>query len=73
MVRPYFSRVSFFSLLRSKARRADYKSVVTQLIKDRPLIYLDHPIANAGISNKVAGVSMFPDTLLRVAFAGYKK
>jgi peptide/nickel transport system substrate-binding protein len=57
----------------TKARRADYKSVVTQLIKDRPLIYLDHPIANAGISNKVAGVSMYPDTLLRVAFAGYKK
>jgi peptide/nickel transport system substrate-binding protein len=55
------------------ARRTDYHSVVAQILKDRPLIYLDHPIANAGISKKVGGIKMYPDTLLRVAFAGYTK
>jgi peptide/nickel transport system substrate-binding protein len=57
----------------TKARRADYHGVQAQILKDRPLIYLDHPIANAGFSKKVGGISMYPDTLLRVAFAGYTK
>jgi peptide/nickel transport system substrate-binding protein len=57
----------------TKSRRTDYHSVVGQILKDRPLIYLDHPIANAGISKKVGGIKMYPDTLLRVAFAGYTK
>jgi hypothetical protein len=37
------------------------------------LIYLDHPIAFSGISNRVSGVTLYPDTLLRVAFAGFTK
>jgi peptide/nickel transport system substrate-binding protein len=57
----------------TKSRRGDYKTVVGTIIKDRPLIYLDHPIANAGLSKKLAGIKMYPDTLLRVAFAGYTK
>jgi peptide/nickel transport system substrate-binding protein len=57
----------------TKSRRSDYKAVIGQITKDRPLIYLDHPIAVAGFSKKVAGISMYPDTLLRVAFAGYTK
>jgi peptide/nickel transport system substrate-binding protein len=57
----------------TKARRADYHGVEAQILKDRPLIYLDHPIANAGFSKKVGGIKMYPDTLLRVAFAGYTK
>ena len=57
----------------TKSRRADYHSVQAQILKDRPLIYLDHPIANAGFSKKIAGIKMYPDTLLRVAFAGYTK
>jgi peptide/nickel transport system substrate-binding protein len=57
----------------TKARRAYYKAVVEQIVNNRPLIYLDHPVTFSGISNRVAGVTMYPDTLLRVAFAGYTK
>jgi peptide/nickel transport system substrate-binding protein len=57
----------------TKARQHYYHAAVQQILNDRPLIYLDHPIASAGISKKVAGVTMYPDTLLRVAFAGYTK
>jgi hypothetical protein len=42
------------------------------VLADRPLIYLYHPITRAGISTKVTGVTMYPDTLVRVAFAAYK-
>jgi peptide/nickel transport system substrate-binding protein len=55
----------------TKARRNYYHAIVQQILQDRPLIYLDHPIAFAGITTKVTGVTMDPDTLLRVAFAGY--
>jgi peptide/nickel transport system substrate-binding protein len=55
----------------TKARRAYYKAVVEQIINNRPLIYLDHPITFAGVSKRVSGVTSYPDTLLRVAFAGY--
>jgi peptide/nickel transport system substrate-binding protein len=57
----------------TKARRAYYKAVVTQIQTNRPLIYLDHPVTYSGISTRVAGVTLYPDTLLRVAFAGYTK
>ena len=57
----------------TKSRRTAYHSVEAQILKDRPLIYLDHPIANAGFSKKLGGIKMYPDTLLRVAFAGYTK
>lgn len=57
----------------AKERRTLYKQVIQQIIKDRPLLYFGAPITYAGISNNVAGVTMYPDTLLRVAFAGYKK
>jgi peptide/nickel transport system substrate-binding protein len=57
----------------TKSRRNYYHAVIEQILKNRPLIYLDHPIAYAGISNKVSGVTMYPDTLLRVAFAGFTK
>jgi peptide/nickel transport system substrate-binding protein len=57
----------------TKARRAYYKAAIDQIINNRPLIYLDHPITYAGISKGVSGVTQYPDTLLRVAFAGYTK
>jgi peptide/nickel transport system substrate-binding protein len=57
----------------TKARKAYYKAAVTQIINNRPLIYLDHPITYSGITKKVSGVTLYPDTLLRVAFAGYTK
>jgi peptide/nickel transport system substrate-binding protein len=55
----------------TKARRNYYKGAVEQILNNRPLIYLDHPIAFSGITTRVAGVTLYPDTLLRVAFAGY--
>lgn len=55
----------------TKARRNYYKAAETLILNNRPLIYLDHPITNSGISKKVSGVTLYPDTLLRVAFAGY--
>ena len=57
----------------TKARRAYYKAAITMITNSRPLIYLDHPVTYSGISKKVSGVTLYPDTLLRVAFAGYTK
>jgi peptide/nickel transport system substrate-binding protein len=55
----------------TKARRNYYKAALSQILNNRPLIYLDHPVTYSGISKRVAGVTLYPDTLLRVAFAGY--
>ena len=57
----------------TKSRRSYYKAIITNILNNRPLIYLDHPIAFSGVSTRVSGVTMYPDTLLRVAFAGYTK
>src|SRR5581483_4826867 len=47
--------------------------VAEQIIEnDRPLIYLYYPVTRAGVSKQVTGVKMYPDTLLRVAFAQFK-
>jgi hypothetical protein len=42
------------------------------MLADQPLIYLYHPITFASLSTKLTGVKLYPDTLLRVAFAAYK-
>jgi peptide/nickel transport system substrate-binding protein len=55
-----------------KARQTLYRAAQKLILADRPLIYLYHPITRAGISTKVTGVTMYPDTLVRVAFAAYK-
>jgi hypothetical protein len=36
------------------------------------LIYLYHPVTRAGVATSLKGITMYPDTLLRVAFATYK-
>jgi len=36
------------------------------------LIYLYHPVARAGVNRSLKGITMYPDTLLRVAFAQFK-
>jgi peptide/nickel transport system substrate-binding protein len=56
-----------------KARSALYHAAQQIILQDRPLIYLYHGVTRAGVSKQVAGVQIFPDTLLRVAFAGYTK
>ena len=55
------------------ARQADYKAAQLIMMNDRPLIYLYHQVGRAASSKQVAGITMYPDTLIRVAFAGYTK
>jgi peptide/nickel transport system substrate-binding protein len=55
-----------------KARRTLYRAAQKIILNDRPLIYLYHPVTRAGLATSLKGVSLYPDTLLRVAFAAYK-
>jgi peptide/nickel transport system substrate-binding protein len=55
-----------------KARQTLYRAAQKLILADRPLIYLYHAVARAGINKSVKGIQLFPDTLLRVAFAQYK-
>jgi peptide/nickel transport system substrate-binding protein len=55
-----------------KARTTLYRAAQKIMLADRPLIYLYHPVTRAGLSAKLTGVRMYPDTLTRVAFAAYK-
>ena len=50
-----------------------YGQVQQQLQKDDPLIYLYRQRNLTGVTKKVSGVQVFPDGLIRVAFAGYTK
>jgi peptide/nickel transport system substrate-binding protein len=52
-----------------KARKAAYDKAFKLVQKDRPLIYLWHPVNYTGVSKKVKGVQVFGDGLIRVAFA----
>jgi peptide/nickel transport system substrate-binding protein len=54
------------------ARQTLYRAAQKIMLNDRPLIYLYHNVTRAGLSKKLKGVTMYPDTLLRVAFAAYK-
>jgi peptide/nickel transport system substrate-binding protein len=55
-----------------KARKTLYRAAQKLMLADQPLIYLYHNVTRAGLSVKLKGVQMFPDTLTRVAFASYK-
>jgi len=55
-----------------KARKTLYRAAQRIMLEDRPLIYLYHNVTRAGLSVKLTGVRMYPDTLTRVAFASYK-
>ena len=52
-----------------KARRTLIGTAEQILLQDRPIIFLDHPIVYAGVSNGVKDVQFFADRQLRVAFA----
>jgi len=54
-------------------RRDLYGKVVTQLHQDDPLIYLYRQRNLTGVTNKLKGVQVFPDGVIRVAFAGFAK
>jgi peptide/nickel transport system substrate-binding protein len=52
-----------------KARQAAYDKAFKLVQKDRPLIYLWHPINYTGANKNVSGVQVLGDGLIRVAFA----
>jgi peptide/nickel transport system substrate-binding protein len=56
----------------TKARATLYRAAQKIMLADRPLIYLYHPVTRASVSTSLKGLRMYPDTLLRVAFAEYK-
>jgi len=56
----------------NEARQVLYRAAQKLILADRPLIYLYHPVTRAGVSTSLKTVSLYPDTLLRVAFASYK-
>jgi peptide/nickel transport system substrate-binding protein len=55
-----------------KARRTLYRAAQKIMLADRPLIYLYHGVTRAGLEKSLKGVTMYPDTLLRVSFAQFK-
>ncbi len=54
------------------ARKTLYRAAQKIILNDRPLIYLYHPVTRAGLEKALKGVTMYPDTLLRVSFAQFK-
>ena len=56
-----------------EVRRKLYRIAQQIILQQRPLIYLWHGVTRAGVNKNLTGVQMYPDTLVRVAFAGYKK
>jgi peptide/nickel transport system substrate-binding protein len=54
-------------------RKDLYAQVVAKLHQDDPLIYLYRQRNLTGVSNSVKGVQVFPDGVIRVAFAGMAK
>jgi len=57
----------------TKARLIDLHAALAQAAKDRPIIYLYHPVNYDAEMANVSGVQMFGDGLVRVAFAGFTK
>jgi peptide/nickel transport system substrate-binding protein len=55
-----------------QARRTLYRAAEKIILADRPLIYLYHPVTRAGVDKSLQGIRLYPDTLLRVAFAQFK-
>jgi peptide/nickel transport system substrate-binding protein len=56
----------------TKSRTTLYHVAQQIMLNDRPLIYLYYPVTRAGVEKQLTGVTMYPDTLLRVANAAFK-
>ena len=54
-----------------KSRIALYAAAMKIIHRDRPLIYLYHPVNYYGVSKKVQGVQVFSDGLIRAYNAGF--
>src|SRR3954451_6610826 len=53
------------------ARLVSLHAALLQASKDRPVIYLYHPVNNDAQSSKIGGVQVFGDGLVRIQFAGF--
>jgi peptide/nickel transport system substrate-binding protein len=56
----------------AEARQTLYNAAQKLILQNRPLIYLYYPVTRAGLNKSLKGVTMYPDTLLRVALAQFK-
>ena len=56
-----------------KSRIALYAAAMKIIHRDRPLIYLYHPVNYYGVTKKVDGVKVYGDGLIRAYYAGYLK
>jgi peptide/nickel transport system substrate-binding protein len=54
-------------------RRSLYGRAITKLHQDDPIVYLYRQRNLTGVSSSVKGVQVFPDGVIRVAFAGLAK
>jgi peptide/nickel transport system substrate-binding protein len=54
-------------------RRSLYGQAITKLHQDDPIVYLYRQRNLTGVSTSVKGVQVFPDGVIRVAFAGLAK
>jgi peptide/nickel transport system substrate-binding protein len=61
------------SIFNPKRRIEQYHIALAKIAKDLPQIYLYNAINRFGVSRKVAGVQVYGDGVIRVAFAGFKK
>ncbi|MGZ4333043.1 MAG: ABC transporter substrate-binding protein [Gaiellaceae bacterium] len=59
--------------LTTKSRDTLYRAAMQIIHRQRPLIYLYHPVNYYGVSTKVAGVQIYGDGLIRAQLAGYTK
>ena len=56
-----------------KARRTLYAAAMKIIHRDRPLIFLYHPVNYYGVTKKVGGLKVYGDGLIRAYNAGYVK
>jgi peptide/nickel transport system substrate-binding protein len=59
--------------LSTKSRTTLYRAAMQIIHRQRPLIYLYHPVNYYGVTKKVDGVQIYGDGLIRVDTAGYTK
>ncbi|HEY2778436.1 MAG TPA: ABC transporter substrate-binding protein [Gaiellaceae bacterium] len=59
--------------LTTKSRTTLYRAAMQIIHRQRPLIYLYHPVNYYGVTKKVDGVQIYGDGLIRINNAGYTK
>jgi peptide/nickel transport system substrate-binding protein len=55
-----------------KARITNYHAFLKRALRDLPIIYLYHPVNRNAATNKVRGVQVFGDGLVRAYFGYYR-